>query len=137
MAASCSDCHRFAGTGKAFGPTLDGVGKRFSRADLLEAIIHPSRAIPETYATVSVTMKSGDIFAGRLLSRDPEGIFLAENPFDPEKVTRLEAVAIEREVPSPVSPMPPALLNSLNEEELKDLVSYLLSDGNPKDPRFR
>ena len=32
--------------------------------------------------------------------------------------------------------MPPALLNSLNPEELKDLLAYLLSGANPKDTNF-
>jgi hypothetical protein len=32
--------------------------------------------------------------------------------------------------------MPPGLINSLNEEELKDLVAYLLSGGNAADKAF-
>ena len=33
--------------------------------------------------------------------------------------------------------MPPGLLNSLNKDELLDLFAYILSGGNPEDPRFR
>jgi hypothetical protein len=33
--------------------------------------------------------------------------------------------------------MPPGLINALNEEELKDLLAYLLSAGNSNDPMFR
>jgi hypothetical protein len=33
--------------------------------------------------------------------------------------------------------MPPGLINSLNPEELKNLLAYLLSGGNPDDPMFR
>ena len=32
--------------------------------------------------------------------------------------------------------MPAGLINSLNADELKDLVAYLLSGGNPDDPMF-
>ena len=32
--------------------------------------------------------------------------------------------------------MPPGLINSLNEDELKDLLAYLLSGGNDKDKMF-
>jgi cytochrome c1 len=33
--------------------------------------------------------------------------------------------------------MPPGLINSLNEEELKDLIAFLQSGGNPNDKAFR
>ena len=32
--------------------------------------------------------------------------------------------------------MPPGLINTLNEDELKDLLAYLLSGGNPQDKMF-
>lgn len=38
--------------------------------------------------------------------------------------------------PFPVSQMPPSLLNPVSENELRDLIAYLLSQGNPKDPMF-
>jgi len=37
---------------------------------------------------------------------------------------------------SEISPMLPGLINSLNEEELMDLLAYLKSGGNPKDKMF-
>ncbi|MBT4667121.1 MAG: heme-binding protein, partial [Opitutae bacterium] len=130
------DCHIFAGKGKAFGPVLDGLSQRYSRGNMLEAIIHPSRALPETYATSVITTKSGNVFSGRIVSRDKDGLFLAENPFAPNDITRLEQSVIKQEKTSPVSPMPPALLNSLNQDELKDLTAYLLADGKAEDSRF-
>ena len=33
--------------------------------------------------------------------------------------------------------MPPALINSLNKEELLDLLAYLTSEGNPTGPAFK
>ena len=135
-AASCADCHIFAGKGKAFGPVLDGLSQRYSRGTMLEAIIHPSRALPETYATSVITTKSGNVFSGRIVSRDKDGLFIAENPFAPNDITRLEQSVIKQEKTSPVSPMPPALLNSLNQDELKDLTAYLLADGKAEDSRF-
>jgi hypothetical protein len=32
--------------------------------------------------------------------------------------------------------MPPGLINTLNENELLDLVAYMFSGGNPKDKAF-
>ncbi|MBU63184.1 MAG: hypothetical protein CMI26_11865 [Opitutae bacterium] len=135
-AASCADCHIFAGKGKAFGPVLDGLSQRYSRGTILEAIIHPSRTVPETYATSIITTKSGNVFSGRIVSRDKDGLFIAENPFAPNEITRLEQSVIEKEDVSRLSPMPNALLNSLNPDELKDLTAYLLADGKADDSRF-
>jgi len=33
--------------------------------------------------------------------------------------------------------MPPGLINSLNQEELLDLIAYTLSGGNAEDKAFR
>lgn len=136
QAASCADCHLLAGAGKAHGPPLDSLPQRFARGPLLEAILHPSKTIPAPYANVLVTTKQGATHVGRILSRDAQILTLASNPFAPHLTTQLPVEQIEKEEASTVSPMPPALLNSLNPEELKDLLAYLLSGANPKDPNF-
>ena len=33
--------------------------------------------------------------------------------------------------------MPPGLLNSLNQNELRDLIAYIISGGNEQDPMFQ
>jgi hypothetical protein len=43
-------------------------------------------------------------------------------------------VAAKKEYP--VSPMPPGLINMLNQDELLDLIAYLFSGGNPNDKAF-
>jgi hypothetical protein len=44
---------------------------------------------------------------------------------------------IEEMKPSPVSMMPEGLLNTLNRDEVLDLVAYLLSRGDRTSPMFR
>ena len=44
---------------------------------------------------------------------------------------------VESAMPSKVSQMPAGLIDTLNEEELKDLVAYLLSGGNRKDKVYK
>ena len=39
--------------------------------------------------------------------------------------------------PSPVSMMPEGLLNTLNRDEVLDLVAYLLSRGDRNNPMFK
>jgi hypothetical protein len=45
-------------------------------------------------------------------------------------MTNVRRSDIDSIEPSKVSPMPEGLLNSLREEEIADLVAYLMSGGN-------
>ena len=49
----------------------------------------------------------------------------------------MKTTAVKARKPFPVSMMPPGLINSLNQDELQDLLAYLLSGGNENDPMFR
>lgn len=45
----CSGCHDLEGTGADVGPGLYGLGKRMSRAEVMEAIIDPNAVIADGY----------------------------------------------------------------------------------------
>ncbi len=62
---------------------------------------------------------------------------MAEDPLHPEKITRVPVGDIAGKTISPVSMMPVGLLNTLNADEVKDLIAYVLSMGSPEDPAFR
>ena len=53
------------------------------------------------------------------------------------KTVKIAKTDIEQQAPSATSLMPKDLLNSLNENEVLDLLAYLLSRGNPRDGMFR
>ena len=48
-------------------------------------------------------------------------------------VNRSDILSIDRDA---TSPMPVGLLNSLNAQEVADLLAYLVSGANAKDPMF-
>ena len=52
-------------------------------------------------------------------------------------MTRIEVAKVKSRKDYPISMMLPGLINALNPEELKDLVAYLLSGGNPQDKMFK
>ena len=59
---------------------------------------------------------------------------------DPEDASKSVVIAkadIAQQKASPVSLMPKELVNTLNEQEVLDLIAYLLSRGNPNDPVFK
>ena len=63
----------------------------------------------------------------------PDEIVLRDAGNNLHKLTKSK---ITKRESSPVSMMPPGLLNALNPDELLDLYAYILSGGNPNDPRF-
>ncbi|MFT5130698.1 MAG: cytochrome c553, partial [Rhodothermales bacterium] len=81
-AAQCARCHRVGDEGGAAGPDLSTLAGRFSVQDILESIIHPGKVISDQFAYQRLTLRSGAIHYGRVLSRDAENVSLASDPFD-------------------------------------------------------
>ncbi len=132
----CATCHRFNGDGGSIGPDLTGVGNRYTLRDLLENIIDPSKVISDQYDSHEITKKDGSILIGRIVVEENEKVFLMTNPFAPNDHMAINEADIAKKGTRKVSMMPPGLINSLNQDELLDLIAYLVSGGNPKDKAF-
>jgi len=132
-AALCSLCHRMGGAGGAQGPDLTGLGVRTAAADMLTSITQPSAVVSDQYANSEISRVDGGKTIGRILNEEGDKLQLAVSAFDPSiqiSVNRSDILAIDR---STVSPMPAGLLNSLNEQEVANLMAYLLSGGSAQD----
>jgi len=136
QALACSNCHAMKGQGGNVGPDLTQAGTRFSIRDLLTAMILPSVSISDQYGATLYTMKDGGNLIGRTLRSTEDSVYVGMNPFSITQETAIATSDISSSEPSPVSLMPPGLINSLNEEELKDLVAYLQSGGDPEHKVF-
>lgn len=128
-ATSCVACHVFDGEGGAIGPDLSNVRGKFGAEQLLEAIIEPSKAISDQFGSYDVELTSGKVVTGLVIEGsdgDDVRVYVGEEirPFP-----RTEGREIRQ---SPVSAMPPGLVNSLSPEELRDLVAYLLDQNANK-----
>src|SRR5262249_33771761 len=55
----CIKCHRLGDQGERVGPELTGIGSRFSRIYVVEAILEPSRTIAPSYGSVRLSLKNG------------------------------------------------------------------------------
>ncbi|HVR35943.1 MAG TPA: c-type cytochrome, partial [Methylomirabilota bacterium] len=128
-AAGCVVCHRFNGEGGAIGPDLSSIGQRFTARDILDATLHPSRAISDQYQVTTLDLDNGSTLSGRIVSRDTTTTRIAPNLMKPTESIAVENASIRRERREPVSTMPSGLLNPLNEDELLDLLAYLVSGG--------
>jgi putative heme-binding domain-containing protein len=135
-AGSCVACHRFSGNGGYSGPDLGSLGNRFSVRDMLVAIIEPSQSISEQYLASNVTLKDGGSLYGRLIYKNDKEIAVASNPFDLSQVIKKPTSEVLKIEPSQQSLMPPGMIFAMSENELKDLMAYLVSGGNKKHKVF-
>jgi hypothetical protein len=135
-AALCSQCHRMGGNGGAQGPDLSGLGARTAPADVLMSIVQPSAVVSDQYANSVIGRVDGGKTIGRILNEEGDKLQLAFNPFDPAdqlSLNRSDILSIDR---SAESPMPVGLLNSLNAQEVADLIAYLVSGANAQDKMY-
>jgi putative heme-binding domain-containing protein len=134
-ATACASCHHFDGLGGSIGPDLTTVRNKFSARDLLEAIIEPSKVISDQYGSSTVTLNDGKTHAGLVIT---EGDIVTVHTADPKaKPVVINYSDVKSIKVSPISQMPPGLINSLSTDELRDLIAYLMSRGNPEDPMFK
>ncbi len=125
--ALCSRCHQVGALGTPVGPNLSTVAARFSRRDLIEAIVEPSKAMAEIFRPVIIEKKDGAIVAGRVVRDDfrESSISISSDPFAPTVLTVISKNDIASSQPSPVSSMPPGLLDGFSREEVFQLLDFL------------
>lgn len=137
LATLCGRCHSMRGEGSNVGPDLTQLATRFSARDILEAIIEPNVAISDQYAATQFQMKNGETVVGKVVNEDNVNYYVSQNPFTPDLSVKVLKRNVVSKKYSPVSMMLPGLINSLNEEELKDLMAFLIAGGNKEHKVFK
>jgi len=138
-AANCFACHRFAGEGGSFGPDLSGLAGRFSVRDLLESVVEPSRVISDQYQAMIMRLADGRTVTGRIINMRSDSWTVNTDMLNPGQggsvsVRRSEVEEIQ---PSRTSMMPAGLLDTMNQDEVLDLLAFLLSRGERESPMFQ
>jgi putative membrane-bound dehydrogenase-like protein len=124
LSAICTACHTLYGEGPpdgGIGPDLTGSG----RADLgylLENILDPGAVVPADYRMTMLTLEDGRVLTGVVASRDERTLSLrtlaGTVPIDLAEVVKTDL--------SPVSMMPEGLLQGLDDDQVRDLLAYLM-----------
>ena len=135
-AAQCLTCHRFGNEGGPIGPDITAIASRFSRKDILESILEPSKVVSEQYQNITVVKKDGDDVTGRLVEETDSKLVLVPNQLTGEKV-EVKKSDVQSRAASKLSPMPEGLANILSKEELLDLIAYIESGGRKSHAAFR
>jgi putative heme-binding domain-containing protein len=136
-AARCVVCHRMGGEGGATGPDLSQVAGRFGLKELAEAIVEPSKVISDQYAASIIIPVAGKQIIGKVVSETNGKLTVVVDPEDSSKITEIKLTDIEERRVSKVSLMPEKLLNDLNENEVLDMLAYMLSRGDPNHAMFK
>jgi putative heme-binding domain-containing protein len=122
---ACSTCHQMGYLGGTVGPDLSHIGRIRSEQDLLEAILAPSASFVRSYEPIVVETIDGLIVAGVLKDETPQELVLA---LDAQKTVRIPKEDIEERQMGDVSIMPAGLNKQLTQQQLADLVKFLLFD---------
>jgi len=120
----CFQCHRVRDRGRDFGPDLSHIGQKYTRAQLLDNMLNPSKTIDPVFANYQVETKSDQNYSGLLVRKTADEVVLKDANLNEIRVKLNEVKTLEA---SKVSAMPESLLQSLTAQEAADLVEFLSS----------
>ncbi len=117
----CSACHVLYGEGGAIGPDLTGSG-RTNLDYLLENIVDPSSVVGADHRMSFFQLEDGRTLTGVVSDENDRNVTV-------KLLTGSETLpkdGIEKREVSPLSMMPEGLLQALSEEQVRDLIAYLM-----------
>jgi putative heme-binding domain-containing protein len=120
----CKVCHRIGAGEDLLGPELTLIGKKYTKAQLLENIVDPSKTIDPKFATHLVETKGGLVMAGLKIREDDQELVLRDTE---RKDVKISKSMIQRSAVQQKSMMPDFLLQDLTAQEAADLLEYLQS----------
>jgi putative heme-binding domain-containing protein len=123
-ATQCKNCHRVQGEGSTLGPDLSQIAKKYTRAQLLESLLEPSKFIDPKYAAYLVETADGQAHTGVLVERNAKEVVLRDAR---DQAIRIPAGKVSTLAPQKASLMPEQLLRDLTVEQAADLLAYLAS----------
>jgi len=126
--AQCLKCHTVRGLGGQVGPDLSMIGKKASRENLIESILLPSKAIAEQYIQYSIETKTGQQLLGLVVQQNASQLTLRDANGKDYIIARGDIESMNKSL---VSIMPTDIVAALSEDELTDLVEYLLTLKTP------
>jgi len=119
----CAICHQVGGQGAKIGPQLDGIGIR-GLDRLLEDTLDPSRNVDPAFRNTNLQLSDGRSLSGLFLREDGTMFIFADSQ---GKEFTVKKDQIEQRTVSPLSAMPTNVLESLKDDELNNVMAYLLT----------
>jgi putative heme-binding domain-containing protein len=120
---NCVSCHRVSGRGPRVAPDLSDIGLARAPVALQRSILDPSSAMLPINRPVTIVMKDGGRITGRRLNEDTATVQIIDSE---ERLRSLDKRDIRTMTVGTRSPMP-AYAKTLSQDEVADLVAYLLT----------
>ena len=117
----CSDCHRVAGYGPRTAPDLSYIGASRTPASLERNIVDPAAALLPINRAVRLVTRYEETVIGRRLNEDTYTVQLVDSNGRLRSFRKSDLVTFE------ISQQPSKLPTVLPEDEVADLVGYLLT----------
>ncbi len=129
--ANCMACHQLNGEGRVFGPNLAKLEpKKQTVAHILESVIEPSKSIDDRFHSWTFMLASGTTITGMIVKETNDELHVVIDPLAKTRPTVLKTDDIHDRVKSDQSLMPKGLLSRLTQEEILDLLAYVLAAGS-------
>lgn len=128
--AACGACHKMYGQGGAIGPELTGSDRRNLKY-LLENILDPNAVVPADFRVSIFHLKDGRTLSG-VIPEQTERTLTIQTPAERLTIERTQIVKQEQMAQSL---MPEGLLAALGEENVLNLIAYLMGEGQVEMPK--
>jgi putative heme-binding domain-containing protein len=125
--AACHKCHTVRNEGGKLAPDLSNLVYR-DYASVMKDITQPSAAINPDAVSYNVYLKDGDVITGVPLKETAAEMIFGDVNGQPLTIKR-DRIAETKA--STVSLMPEGLLQAMSEQQVKDLMTFLLRQPEP------
>jgi putative membrane-bound dehydrogenase-like protein len=126
----CAICHTLFGEGNRVGPELTGTDRKNTEF-LVTSIVDPSAVIRNEYVAYTLETTNGRLLTGLIVDATPKTVTLVDAKNERTTVARDQ---IESLRPSPQSLMPEKALDDFDEQQIRDLLSYVQGNGPSSSP---
>ena len=130
--AQCFTCHRINGRGGNIGPDLSPIGKTTVRERILQSILDPSRDVAPEFVPWMFVLKDGRRLTGVIVEENNGVVLLGDTT---GVVTKIKVPDIDRRILQKGSIMPDKLVDLLTQQELRDLIAFLIENGAAEAPK--
>jgi putative heme-binding domain-containing protein len=127
--ARCSGCHRVNGRGGALGPDLSHIGSLRSASALSGKVRDPNRLIVAGYRPVTLVLSDGRRVRGVNKNEDAFSIQIMDTT---ERIQGYRKADLKEVVRESRSAMPTFGPDQISDEQLNDLVAYLMTLRRPE-----
>jgi putative heme-binding domain-containing protein len=123
--AQCLRCHTIDDLGGTAGPNLTHIASRLTKPEIIESLINPHARISPGYATLALTLKTGESISATIVEQDADKVVIDDAGHN-RTISRSQI----RAQAGPVSAMP-VMPQFLSPYEARDLVAYLVTLVDP------